>query len=160
MFKLFKKKNNGMVLKAMIDGTVIPITEVSDEVFSNKMMGDGIAIRPTGNTVYAPCDGIVSVIMKETNHAVGMTLENGLNLLIHVGLDTVLLKGEGMQCLVEEQQQVKAGEPLLSFNRELLESKGICLDTMLVILEEGQTLEPKFFTGIEAKANETIIIEM
>ena len=77
-------------LKAYISGKVIPIEEVADEVFSSKALGDGIGIEPTGDTVYAPCSGTVSVVMADSKHAVGMTLNNGAEILIHEGLDLLL----------------------------------------------------------------------
>ena len=86
---LFKKKDK--YLKAFTSGKIIPITEVPDEVFAQKMMGDGIAIYPDNNIIVAPCDGKITAIMENTEHAVGITLANGVELLIHVGLDTVNL---------------------------------------------------------------------
>lgn len=97
---LFKRKTKDepvKSLKAFISGTCIPITEVNAPVFSSKTLGDGIAIKPQGQVITAPCAGEISMVAEESNHAIGMTLNNGAEILIHVGLDTVSLKGKGFE---------------------------------------------------------------
>ncbi len=79
-----------------IEGKILPITDVPDEVFSQKMMGDGFAIEPKNGTVVSPVDGVITTVFP-TKHAIGITAENGLELLIHFGIDTVNLKGEGLE---------------------------------------------------------------
>ena len=106
MFSIFKNKENSaeenqtLVLKAYLPGKVIPIEEVKDEVFSSKALGDGLAIEPEGNIVTAPCAATVSLLMDDSKHAVGLTLSNGAELLIHEGIDTVNMQGDGFsaQC--------------------------------------------------------------
>ena len=99
MFSFFKKKqapaeeNKPFVVKAYLSGKVVPIEEVKDEVFSSKALGDGLAIIPSGELICAPCAGTISMVAEGSNHAVGMTLANGAEILIHVGLDTVSLNG-------------------------------------------------------------------
>ena len=93
----FLKKNN---LVAPVNGKIIPIEEVPDPVFAQKMMGEGIAIIPKDSSFVAPADGTITLI-SETKHAFGMTLDNGMELLVHIGLETVNLKGEGFNTLVE-----------------------------------------------------------
>ena len=95
MFGFFKKKSEPKELKAMVNGEVISVTEVKDDVFSSCMLGKGIAIHPTDGVVVAPVDGEISVTMEGTNHAVGIRIAEGFDLLIHIGLDTVSLNGEG-----------------------------------------------------------------
>ena len=102
MFNFFKKKD--IELYAPLTGNAVPLTDVPDPVFAEKMVGDGIAILPTSNQVLAPCDGKVVQIFP-TNHAVGIEAEGGVDLLIHVGIDTVELKGEGFKRLVEERSE-------------------------------------------------------
>ena len=104
---LFKKKDN--YLKAFTSGKIIPITEVPDEVFAQKMMGDGIAIYPDNNIIVAPCDGKITAIMENTEHAVGITLANGVELLIHVGLDTVNLTEKIFSVKVAKESYVHTG---------------------------------------------------
>ena len=93
-------------------------------MFSQKVMGDGIAIRPLDSVIQAPADGTVTVVMKETAHACGITLDNGMELLIHVGIDTVELGGEGFEILVEEGQSVTCGTPLIRFDRQKIKAAG------------------------------------
>ena len=95
---MFFKKNT--VLKAYADGKMVPITQVDDPVFSQKIMGDGLAICPDGNTIYAPCDGKISVIFEKTQHAVGIVMKNKMEILLHVGLDTVNIQEEIFHTLV------------------------------------------------------------
>ena len=104
---LFKKRKNNNDLKAFINGDLISIDQVNDDVFSQKMMGDGIAIKPKGNEVYAPCDGKITAIFDSTEHAVGLTLDNGMEILIHCGLDTVNLTEKVFSCKVTKEQKVK-----------------------------------------------------
>ena len=90
MLKLFKKKEKqNKVLSSMANGKSVAIEDVPDEVFSTKMMGDGIAVIPDDGKIYAPCNGKISMVMDNTKHALGIETEDGMELLIHVGLDTV-----------------------------------------------------------------------
>lgn len=162
MFSIFKKKEERAEttvkeLTAYISGQVIPIEEVEDEVFSSKALGGGLAIEPQGDTVTAPCDGIISVVMTDTGHAVGMTLDNGAELLIHEGLDTVNMAGEGFKLYVKEGQRVKKGEKLLSFDPDKIREKGLKTTCVLVLTNDSEFPGVKYMTGIEAKQGETVI---
>ncbi|MCM3757882.1 PTS glucose transporter subunit IIA [Sporosarcina aquimarina] len=98
-----------------MDGTVIPLSEVPDPVFAQEMMGPGFAIDPTGGTVCSPIDGkVVSVF--PTKHAIGLESSSGVEILIHVGLDTVKLNGEGFELLVENEQLISRGDALLKID--------------------------------------------
>ncbi len=99
MFHFFKKKQKSYEMAATADGKVIPMTDASDPVFSSCALGGGVVIRPTGTVVVAPADGRVTATMEGSNHAIGMELEGGLEILIHIGVDTVSLKGEGFTAL-------------------------------------------------------------
>jgi len=123
-------------LSSVVDGTVIPIEQVEDDVFSQKLMGDGIGIRPTGETIYAPGNGKVTVTMDDSKHAIGMTMDNGEDILIHVGIDTVDMKGEGFRYFVQKDQHVKAGEPLLSFSKKAIAAAGK-KDTVIAVVVGG-----------------------
>ena len=101
-----------------------PLADVADGVFSAGMMGEGIAIDPTEGEIVAPCEGEVAVMMKESGHAVGLRLANGLEVLIHVGLDTVEMKGDGFTPYAEKGQHVKAGTPLLGFSKKKIAAAG------------------------------------
>lgn len=122
MFPFLKKKTKTLV--SPIDGKVVSLEEVPDPVFSQRMMGDGVAIQTTGDVAYAPADGIITVTI-ETKHAFGMSLENGMELIVHVGLDTNDAKGEGFEMLVKEHEKVKAGTPIIRINREILKDRNL-----------------------------------
>ncbi|MEG0386713.1 MAG: PTS glucose transporter subunit IIA, partial [Niameybacter sp.] len=111
MFNFFNKLK-GIEIISPMTGEAIDLSQVPDPVFSEKMVGDGIAIIPTENRVVAPCDGKIVQIFP-TNHAIGIETTTGLDLLIHIGIDTVDLKGEGFKRLVEEGDTVKMGDPIL-----------------------------------------------
>lgn len=145
-------------LKAILDGKVIPITEVQDEVFSQKVMGDGIAIEPTNNVVTAPADCDVSVVMADTGHACGLTLSNGMELLIHVGVDTVDMGGDGFNLLVEEGDHVKTGQPLIKFDPQKIKDAGHPCTTMLIVTGEGDASGIAMHTGMDAKAGADTVI--
>ncbi len=116
-----------------LDGTVVALSEVPDPVFSKGTMGPGVAIMPSGDTAYAPGDGIV-VAAQPTGHAFGLVLTNGLEVLIHVGIDTVQLKGEGFTVHVTKGQKVTAGTPLVTFDRRVIEDAGYPLITPVIVL--------------------------
>ena len=145
-------------LKSILDGKVIPITDVQDEVFSQKIMGDGVAIEPSNTVVTAPADCDVSVVMADTGHACGLTLANGVELLIHVGVDTVDMGGDGFKLLVKEGDHVRAGEPLIEFDPEKIRAAGHPCTTMLIVTGEGSAAGITMHTGMEVKAGETAVI--
>ena len=138
MLKLFKKKEKqNKVLSSMANGKSVAIEDVPDEVFSTKMMGDGIAVIPDDGKIYAPCNGKISMVMDNTKHALGIETEDGMELLIHVGLDTVNLMGEGFATHVSTGDSVETGELLISYDKTDFVTKGINDITMLVIVENG-----------------------
>ena len=145
-------------LKSILDGRVMPVTEAPDDVFSQKIMGDGLAIEPSGTVVKAPADCDVSVVMADTGHACGLTLANGIELLIHVGVDTVDMGGDGYELLVQEGQHVKAGQELIKFDPEKIKAAGHPCTTMLIVTSEGNASGITMHTGIDAKAGETPVI--
>ncbi len=159
MFKNILKRNKNKLLYAFTDGVSVDISEVKDEVFSQKMMGEGIAIKPSINKIFSPCDGTIVTIMKESKHAIGIRTEDGVEILIHVGLDTVNLKGEGFNLHCEEEKYVKKGELLLDFDKELLKEKGIEDITMLIIPNLNGHEILNFHIGEIMKVKESPIIE-
>ena len=133
MFNFLKKNtNNEIKLVSPITGKTIDLSAVPDPVFSQKLAGDGIAIDPTGDVIVAPADGELTLVFK-TMHAFAITLSNGAELLIHIGIDTVSLNGEGFEQLVEAGTTVKAGTPIIKIDRDFILSKGISLITPLLI---------------------------
>lgn len=157
MFGFFKKKSEPKELKAMVNGEVISVTEVKDDVFSSCMLGKGIAIHPTDGVVVAPVDGEISVTMEGTNLAVGIRIAEGFDLLIHIGLDTVSLNGEGFTSHISMGQKVKAGDKLITFDKALVESKGLCADVILIALDNPALPALDFKTGMTASAGETVV---
>lgn len=129
VFNLFKKKETFI---APVSGKLIPITEVNDQVFSQKLMGDGFAIVPSDGTVYAPLSGTISFCFP-TKHAVGIKTDKGIEILIHMGLDTVELKGEGFNSYVSEGQKVKQGDKLAVMDLEAIKAKGYDCTVMIIL---------------------------
>lgn len=136
MFSIFKKKE-GLELAAVADGKCISLAEVNDPVFSGKALGDGVAIVPEDSVITAPCDGQLSMVA-DTLHAFGMTRDDGLELMVHVGIDTVKLGGEGFEALASPGAEVKKGTPVIRFNAALMQEKGIDMTTMLILLNPAQ----------------------
>jgi phosphoenolpyruvate-protein phosphotransferase len=128
-----------LMLKAPLAGWVLPITEVPDAVFAQRMAGDGVAIDPTGNVLHAPCDGEV-VPMQGAKHALTIRAKSGQDILLHVGIDTVQLGGSGFEMLVMAGQQVVAGQPLLKFDLDLVARKARSSITPILLASEGAIL--------------------
>ena len=149
----------GGTLKSPLDGRIIPIEEIPDEVFSQKIMGDGVGIEPTGNTVYAPADATVGVVMADSKHACGLVLDNGMEILIHVGIDTVDMNGDGFELFVKEGDRVKTGDPLISFTPEKIKAAGHPMTTAFLITDNGSAADVRFKPNQEAKAGQTVIAE-
>ncbi|MEN1938596.1 PTS glucose transporter subunit IIA [Paenibacillus sp. 102] len=144
--KLFQTKVEADVEKVYspLSGETIALSEVPDPVFAQKMMGDGIAIIPTKGEIYSPVDGTIVQIFP-SKHAIGIQSKKGLELLIHIGLETVALNGEGFDVFVEEGQVVKAGEHLLNFDIDFLESHNKEIVTPIIVtnmLEKVESIEP------------------
>ena len=110
------KKDTGTIeIVAPLSGEIVNIEDVPDVVFAEKIVGDGIAIKPTGNKMVAPVDGTIGKIF-ETNHAFSIESDSGIELFVHFGIDTVELKGEGFKRIAEEGQRVKVGDPVIEFD--------------------------------------------
>lgn len=121
-----------LTLLAPLSGEIVALEEVPDVVFAEKIVGDGIAIKPSGNKIVAPCDGVISKIF-EGNHAFAMNTDAGLELFIHFGIDTVELKGEGFTRIASEGQVVKAGDVVIEFDLMLLEATAKSTLTPVII---------------------------
>ena len=108
---------------APLDGCLLELSQVPDEVFAGKIMGDGFAIDPVTDEVVSPVNGTVTSFMTDTRHAVGITSDEGLEVLIHIGIDTVQLAGDGFVGLVGQNEKVLAGQPLLKVDLERIRDK-------------------------------------
>ena len=121
-----------MTLAAHMNGTAIPLEEVEDEVFSQKILGEGVAIRPADGKLYAPCDGTIETVF-DTKHAVNMVSADGAEVLMHIGIDTVKLEGKYFEAHVTDGQQVKKGDLLVSFDMDAITAAGYKLTTPLLV---------------------------
>ena len=147
-------------LVAICDGRTLPLSEVPDEVFSQGVMGEGMAFEPTGDTIYAPADAEVSVVMEDSRHACGLALADGTELLIHIGIDTVDMKGDGFTLFVHEGDQVRAGDKLITFSPEKIAAAGHPKTTVFIVTEPAGHTDMKFFTDIDVTHGETAVAEL
>lgn len=128
-------------LRQPLAGVVVPLSEVPDPTFAQGIMGPGVAIRPSGDTVVAPADGTVGATF-DSSHAIALELDDGTELLIHVGIDTVQMKGDGFETLVEKGARVTAGTPLLRFDTAKIAAAGYSAITPVIVLnDENATIE-------------------
>lgn len=128
------KKPKEEKLDAPIKGEIIPLNDVNDDVFSNGVLGEGIAVRPSEGKLVAPADGTVLMVY-ETGHALGIKTKGGAELLFHIGLDTVKLKGKYFKPVVEQGQEVKKGDTLIEFDLDKVKKAGFDITTMMVVTE-------------------------
>lgn len=133
-----------------VKGEVFNVSQSVDQTFASKMMGDGVCINPSEGRVYAPFDGEVASIFP-TGHAVTLSSEDGINVLIHVGVDTVSLDGEGFTKHVKDGDKVKTGDLLIEFDSDLIKSKGLSDQTMVIIMD-SDGMDIKFKQGLRDKA--------
>lgn len=138
--------NNATVLCAPLAGEAVAISEVNDPTFSEEILGKGVAIKPTGNQIVAPCDGTVEM-MFDTGHAVSMTSTQGAEILIHVGLETVSLKGKHYQVHAGNGDKVTKGQLLITFDREAIAAEGFDTITPIVICNSDQFSNITVHTG-------------
>ena len=142
---------------APLSGRVIPMEEIPDQVFSQGILGEGVGIEPTGNVVVAPADATVCSVIEDSRHAVGLTLDNGAELLIHVGIDTVSMNGDGFQLHVKEGDRVHLGDKLITFDPEKIKAAGHPTTTAFLVTDPGD-LVPTFETNVDAQAGRTVVI--
>lgn len=143
-------------IKSPLSGKVIALSEIDDPVFSGGAMGNGIAIEPTDNKVYAPFDGEIEFIA-ESKHAIGLKSEDGVELLIHVGMDTVQMDGKGFDVKVKANEKVKAGELLLEFDKEAIQKAGYSLITPVVITNSFEFEQKQLCLDQEISYGKSII---
>jgi len=154
----FLKKENKFQLFAPISGKVCPISEAADPVFAEKIVGDGVFINAEDTQIVAPCAGEISFIA-DTKHAFAMTLDNGVEVLVHIGLETVALRGEGFTQLVPQGTRVKAGTPIIAIDRDFILSRGVSLSSPILITNPEVTKSLIVETGVRAIAGKTVILE-
>jgi PTS system D-glucosamine-specific IIA component/PTS system glucose-specific IIA component len=165
MFGFNKKKE--FTLVAPVTGTVIALAQVPDQVFSAKMLGEGVAIEPTISaddgteqkiTVVAPCDGELTLV-PDTRHAFAITGPYGVEVLVHIGLDTVNLNGEGFKQLKEQGDKVKAVEPIIEFDSNVLKAHKLSAVTPMVLTNGDQIASLEVQKVTDAQAGKTMVLK-
>lgn len=162
MFDFLKKKkekqetdNAGEELVAVMNGNIFPLEEVSDPAFAGKALGDGIAFAPTEkqSTIVSPSAGKLTCLFP-TGHAFGVTMENGVEILVHIGIDTVEAEGQGFAILGKAEQKVKAGDPIVKVDFEQLQQE-YDMSVMLIVTNENQK-KVRFFKDGSVTCGEVI----
>lgn len=157
LFDLFKKKKEeeSVEIYSPLNGKIIPLEEIPDEAFASKIIGDGIGIDPIGDTIYAPCDAD-DISIFDTNHAISFETKDGLELIVHFGIDTVKLDGNGFERLVEDGQSVKKGDPLVKFDLDYIKGNAKSHKTPVIISNMDMVEGVEKLTG-EIKAGDLIM---
>ncbi len=155
MFKFFKKFDESFIVSPM-SGKMVSVREIPDEVFSEKIIGDGAAVIPEEGTIVSPVDGEI-IQVADTGHAFCIRSKDGLDILLHIGVDTVNMRGEGFEPFVAVGQKVKAGEKIGRADIELIERKGYPLHSAVLITNMQEIESIKFYTG-NALAGKTELI--
>ena len=132
MLSIFKSKKKVYELYSPVNGKSVDLSDVPDKVFANKLMGDGIAFNLEDSLVCAPCDGELTMLTP-TRHAFGIKADNGAEILVHIGLDTVNLNGEGFKVIAVQGKRLKKGTPIIEVDLELLKQKGFDLTTPMIV---------------------------
>ena len=145
-------------ITAPFSGKLVPLTDVPDETFASGVLGEGIAIEPSDGLFCSPVDGTVETIA-ETKHAIGFAADNGLEILVHVGLETVSLKGEGFEVLIKEGDRVKAGQPVAKVDLALIRERGLKTITSIVLTGGADDLELQGADGM-AEAGKTQVLTL
>ncbi|MFB6422148.1 MAG: PTS glucose transporter subunit IIA [Candidatus Malihini olakiniferum] len=141
-----KRDTNSMEIVAPLSGQIVNIEDVPDIVFAEKIVGDGIAIKPTGNKIVAPVDGTIDKIF-ESNHAFSIKSDSGIELFVHFGIDSVELRGEGFRRIAEERKHVKKGDLVIEFDLMFLEEKVKSILTPVVISNMDEIKELTKLSG-------------
>ncbi|CAH0534163.1 PTS system glucose-specific EIIA component [Vibrio stylophorae] len=165
LFDIFKKmisgdsaKSGAIEVIAPLSGEIVNIEDVPDVVFAEKIVGDGIAIKPAGNKMVAPVSGTIGKIF-ETNHAFSIESDDGIELFVHFGIDTVELKGEGFTRIAEEGQRVNVGDTIVEFDLALLEEKAKSTLTPVVISNMDEIKELNKLSG-QVSVGETPVLRI
>ena len=142
---------NKIIIASPLNGEIVPLTDVKDETFASEMMGKGIAINPTEGKVVSPVNGTVQMIFK-TKHAIGLKSEDGAEILIHIGMDTVQLDGKHFTAHVKDGDKVKVGDTLVEFDMDAIKKEGYELVTPVIITNTMEYLEivPKEIKSVNA----------
>ena len=141
---------------APMEGEVIPLKEINDGVFSAGMLGKGCGMKPTEGKLYAPFDGEI-VLITETKHAVALKSIDGIELLIHIGMDTVKMNGKGFNPLVKVGERIRCGQPLITFSISDIEKAGYVATTAIIVTNSDQYKEIEVLVQGHGKRSEKLI---
>ena len=159
MFNLFRKKEKNNVIGSPVKGKAVPLKEVSDPTFAEEMLGKGAAVIPEDGKFYAPADGEIGMVF-DTLHAVSMTTDFGAEILIHIGLDTVKMKGEGFTGHVKAGDHVKKGDLLLEVDVEKVKAAGYDTVTPMLVCNTPDYASVEGITGNDVDpGDDAVVIE-
>lgn len=157
MFDFLKKKDKGIEIGSPVKGKAVPISKVSDPTFGEEILGKGVAIQPEEGKIYAPADGTIEMLF-DTKHAVSMTTTEGVELLVHIGLDTVALKGEHFTAHKGNGDAVKKGDLLISVDLEAVKAAGYDVITPVVVCNTPDYQAVEAVTGSDVNPGDTVLI--
>lgn len=152
---IIEKTEKGFIY-APIEGEVIPLKEINDGVFSEEMLGKGCGIKPTEGKLYAPFDGEI-VLITETKHAIALKSFDGIELLIHIGMDTVKMNGKGFNPLVKVGEKIKCGQSLMTFSISEIEKAGYVTTTAIVVTNSDEYRDIEVLAQDHRKKSERLI---
>jgi len=155
--KAFGIEKKVLKILAPVDGAVVPVSEVNDPVFSEEIIGKGLALKPLVGRLVSPVNGVVSKLF-DTCHAVSITSEDGIEILIHIGLDTVRLKGECFTALAKTGDAVKIGDGLIKFDKERIVTAGYDIITPVIVCNPDDYNAFEMRTGQNVKAGDELIL--
>ena len=154
---LFHKKKKAVTIQCPVSGEIIPAEEIEDEAFSTGMLGFTVGVRPTEGIVYSPADGTVTTLY-DALHAIGITTPEGVEILIHVGSDTVSLQGEHFTSHIKEGAEVKAGDILLGFDIPAIQAAGYLVTTAVIITNTQELGEIKAENGVKIHGDSLLTV--
>ena len=157
MFDFLKKIDKGIEIGSPVKGKAVPISKVSDPTFGEEILGKGVAIQPEEGKIYAPADGTIEMLF-DTKHAVSMTTTEGVELLVHIGLDTVALKGEHFTAHKGNGDAVKKGDLLISIDLEAVKAAGYDVITPMVVCNTSDYQTVEAVTGSDVNPGDTVLI--
>lgn len=157
MFDFLKKKDKGIEIGSPVKGKAVPISQVSDPTFGEEILGKGVAIQPEEGKIYAPADGTIEMLF-DTKHAVSMTTTEGVELLVHIGLDTVALKGEHFTAHKGNGDAVKKGDLLITVDLDAVKAAGYDVITPLVVCNTTDYQTVEAVTDTAVNPGDTVLI--